>query len=110
MTSKIVVRHSFCLYYNFVQYEYQKDYVNKILLYFFTVFLAYYKILQYLCSVQLKNIMPMKQKTFKVALTEKEQELILAIRNYRDAYPNGNYNLFFYAQQLFEELTDETNW
>lgn len=39
-------------------------------------------------------------------LNEKEEELIAAIRNYQKGYPNSHPNLLFYAQQLFEELTD----
>lgn len=37
-------------------------------------------------------------------LTEKEEELIQALRNYRKSYPNGYPNLLDYAQQLFDEL------
>lgn len=39
-------------------------------------------------------------------LTEQEEELIAAIRNYRRGYPDSYPNLLYYAQQLFDELTD----
>lgn len=39
-------------------------------------------------------------------LSEKEEELIAAIRNYGRGYPDSYPNLLYYAQQLFEELTD----
>ena len=42
----------------------------------------------------------------KVELNEKEEELIAAIRNYRRGYPDSFPNLLFYAQQIFDELTD----
>lgn len=42
----------------------------------------------------------------KIVLTEKERELIEAIRNYRRAYPNSYPELLYYAQELFDELTD----
>lgn len=37
-------------------------------------------------------------------LTEKEKDLIEAIRNYKRAYPNGQKQLLYFAQQLFEEM------
>lgn len=42
----------------------------------------------------------------KEELTYKEAELIAAIRNYRKSYPNGSTELLWYAQRLFDELTD----
>ncbi|ERJ63596.1 hypothetical protein HMPREF1555_02344 [Porphyromonas gingivalis F0570] len=39
-------------------------------------------------------------------LTEKEEELIRAIRNYRKSYPNGHPQLLYYASQLFDELIE----
>lgn len=42
----------------------------------------------------------------KKELNEKEAELIEAIRNYRKSYPNGYPQLLWYAQRLFDELTD----
>lgn len=52
----------------------------------------------------------MKQKqdiTMKV--TSKEEELIKAIRNYTESYPNGYPQLLEYAERLFGELTDPFN-
>lgn len=37
-------------------------------------------------------------------ITEEENDLIEAIRNYRRAYPNGKKELLYYAKQVFEEL------
>ncbi len=42
----------------------------------------------------------------KVNLSEKEEELIAAIRNYRRGYPDSFPHLLYYAQQVFDELTD----
>lgn len=42
----------------------------------------------------------------KIELTEIEAELIYAIRNYRASFPNGYPELLWYAQQLFDKLTD----
>lgn len=39
-------------------------------------------------------------------LTDKEEELIQAIRNYRRAYPNGLRNLEIYIMDLVYELMD----
>lgn len=39
-------------------------------------------------------------------LTDKEEELIQAIRNYRRAYPNGQRNLEIYIMGLVYELMD----
>lgn len=39
-------------------------------------------------------------------LNEKEEELTEAIRNYRRGYPDSYPNLLYYAQELFDELTD----
>ncbi|MCD8296024.1 MAG: ArsR family transcriptional regulator [Prevotella sp.] len=40
-------------------------------------------------------------------LTEKELELIYAIRNYRNSYPNGHPELLWYAQQIFDKLVED---
>lgn len=48
----------------------------------------------------------MKQKMKKVEVTDKEFELITAIRNYRLSYPNGYPNLLYYAQQIFDDLVE----
>lgn len=39
-------------------------------------------------------------------LTDKEEELIQAIRNYRRAYPNGEKNLEIYIMDLVYELME----
>jgi hypothetical protein len=41
-----------------------------------------------------------------MVLTDKEEELIQAIRNYRRAYPNGQRNLEIYIMNLVYELMD----
>ncbi|WP_295730863.1 hypothetical protein [uncultured Muribaculum sp.] len=41
-----------------------------------------------------------------IKLTEKEEELIRAIRNYQKSFPNGYPQLLYYIQQLVDELTD----
>lgn len=38
--------------------------------------------------------------------TEKEEELIQALRNYRKAYPNGEKNLEIYILDLVYELME----
>lgn len=40
--------------------------------------------------------------------TEKEDELIQALRNYRKAYPNGERNLEIYIMELVYELMEHT--
>lgn len=45
-------------------------------------------------------------KTKSLRLTEKEADLIESIRNYRKSFPNGNPQMLYYLQQLFDELTD----
>jgi len=40
-----------------------------------------------------------------IRLSEEEAELIAAIRNFRNGFPNGKTELLYYAQQLFEQLT-----
>ena len=37
-------------------------------------------------------------------LTEQEDELIEAIRNYRRAYPNGSKELEYYVRMLLDEV------
>lgn len=39
-------------------------------------------------------------------VTDEEEELIMAIRNYCDSYPNGHPDLLEYAQDKFDRLTD----
>ena len=43
----------------------------------------------------------------KVTLTEKEYDLIMAIRNYKKSYPNGDPEILWYIERLFNELLDE---
>lgn len=38
--------------------------------------------------------------------TEKEKELIEALRNYRRAYPNGKRELEYYIMELVNELME----
>ena len=45
-------------------------------------------------------------KKERIKLTEKEEELIRAIRNYQKSYPNGYPQMLYYVQQLFDELID----
>lgn len=48
------------------------------------------------------------RKRAKLLLTEKEEDLIRAIRNYRLSYPNGHPELEYFIRQLFEELLDQS--
>ncbi len=53
--------------------------------------------LQYLCKSRIHA---------KMKLTEKEEELIIAIRNFREAQHNPSWELEWYARRIFEELLD----
>lgn len=56
------------------------------------------------CSIK---ILTMKKKNqILMSLSDDEADLINAIRNYCDSYPNGYPQLLDYAQDLFEKLTD----
>lgn len=48
----------------------------------------------------------MRKRKEKINLTEKEEELIRAIRNYQKSYPNGYPQMLYYIQQLVDKLTD----
>ena len=48
----------------------------------------------------------MRKRKEKIELTEKEEELIRAIRNYQKSFPNGYPQLLYYIQHLVDELTD----
>lgn len=49
----------------------------------------------------------MKRKdTVKMEVTPEEEELIKAIRNYCNSYPNGHPELLDYAEDLFQRMTD----
>ena len=50
--------------------------------------------------------MKQKEQTIKMEVTPEEENLIMAIRNYCNSYPNGYPELLDYAQDIFEELTD----
>lgn len=41
-----------------------------------------------------------------IEVTDEEKELIAAIRNYCKSYPNGYPELLWYAQGIFETMTD----
>lgn len=41
-----------------------------------------------------------------VKLTEQEEELIMAIRNYQKSYPDGYPQLLWYIQRLIDEMID----
>lgn len=43
----------------------------------------------------------------KVKLTEKEYDLIMAIRNYGKSYPDGYPEIRWYIEGLFNELMSE---
>lgn len=47
-----------------------------------------------------------KQETVKMTITLEEQELIMAIRNYCNSYPNGYPQLLEFAQDIFDRMTD----
>ena len=48
----------------------------------------------------------MKHATIKMNVTPEEEELIKAICNYCDSYPNGYPELLDYAEDLFQRMTD----
>ena len=48
----------------------------------------------------------MKQEKIKMEVTAEEQDLIEAIRNYCNSYPNGYPRLLEYAQDIVERMTD----
>ncbi len=47
-----------------------------------------------------------KRKKETIKLSEKEEELIRAIRNYQRSFPNGYPQMLYYIQQLVDGLTD----
>lgn len=59
---------------------------------------GWYEKSYYLCSVQKESDME------KVKLTEKEFDLIMAIRNYGKSYPDGYPEIRWYIERLFNEL------
>lgn len=48
----------------------------------------------------------MKQEKIKMEVTSEERDLIEAIRNYCNSYPNGYPRLLEYAQDIFDRMTD----
>lgn len=46
----------------------------------------------------------MKQKQIIMAVTEDEEELLAAIRNYNKSFPDGYPELLWYAQRLFDNM------
>lgn len=57
------------------------------------------------CSIK-KAFYMLKHATIKMNVTPEEEELIKAIRNYCNSYPNGYPNLLDYAEDLFQRMTD----
>ncbi len=47
-----------------------------------------------------------RQTDITMKVTQEEEELIRAIRNYCDGYPDGYPTLLDYAQDLFDRMTD----
>lgn len=43
----------------------------------------------------------------KIILTQKEADLIEMIRNFKKSYPNGEPEMRWYIEKLFNELMDE---
>lgn len=49
----------------------------------------------------------MKEKRdITIKVTSEEEDLIKAIRNYTESYPDGYPQLLEYAQDIFDRLTD----
>lgn len=46
----------------------------------------------------------MKQKNLIIEVTEEEEELLAAIRNYNKSFPDGYPELLWYAQRLFDNM------
>lgn len=46
------------------------------------------------------------ERNITIKVTSDEEELITAIRNYCDSYPDGYPQLLEYAQDIFDRLTD----
>ena len=50
--------------------------------------------------------MTQKKEKIKMEVTPEEQDLLEAIRNYCNSYPNGYPDLLEYAQDIFDRMTD----
>ena len=46
----------------------------------------------------------MKQDWFIIEVTKDEEELLTAIRNYNNSFPDGYPELLWYAQRLFDNM------
>ena len=47
-----------------------------------------------------------RHRLIKMSVTEEEEELIHAIRNYVKSYHDGKPELLWYVQQLFDNMID----
>lgn len=47
-----------------------------------------------------------EKRDITIKVTSEEENLIMAIRNYVNSYPNGYPRLLEYAQDIFDRLTD----
>ena len=47
-----------------------------------------------------------QERDISMKVSSDEEELIKAIRNYCDSYPNGYPELLDYAQDIFDKMTD----
>lgn len=47
-----------------------------------------------------------EKRNITIKVTSEEEDLIQAIRNYCESYPNGYPELLIYAQDIFERLID----
>ena len=50
-----------------------------------------------------------QERNITMKVSSDEEELIKAIRNYVDSYPNGYPQLLDYAEMLFDKMTDPFN-
>lgn len=57
------------------------------------------------CSIDKQQKME-KETEIMMRVTPQEEELIKAIRNYLNSYPNGHPQLLDYAEMLFDNMTD----
>lgn len=48
----------------------------------------------------------MKEKMITMQVTQEEEELIAAIRNYCNSYPNGYPELLDHAEDIFQRMVD----
>lgn len=62
----------------------------------------WYDFSYYLCTVRKQ-----RKDMIKALLSEKEFDLIEAIRNYKKSYPNGYPEIRWYIEKLFNELIAE---